>query len=520
MLAAGGETATRPPRPARERVGGAAPGPSRRTTYVVVGAAVVAAVLLRVPFLHDATYPDEGGMLTVAREWHTGGPYLYGDLFLARPPLIMAFFRLAADLGGILALRTMALGLVAVAVASAGWAGRSLGGRRGAMAGVVVSAMLLSNPMLGSREIDAETVGLPFAMTAAACVLAAYHRPQGSRPRAWLLLAGGALATCALLSKQSLGDSLAFGGILVVATGLVATRRRIAAVRDLLWFLLGVAVPTLLTVIWAITSSVGVHELVYELFGFRAQGGQTLLTQPTSAQNARLGELLRSLFWSGIVPIDLVALWHVRRRWRDPITLALVAMLLVAVLGVAGGQQYWIHYALGLVPVTALLAAYAVGRVAWPRVLSGLVVAAVGVTAFHVGDAWQHRTDPGHTWVGGTSIWLRETKQPGDTMVVLYGEAAVYETSRVRPAYPYIWTLPMRVLDPHLDGLSSLLSGAEAPTFVLVPSPLNAWGIDPHGALQQTLDQHYREVATVCGSPVYLRKGVHRPIAAVPPGCG
>lgn len=494
---------------------------SRRAAYTVVGVAVVAAVLLRLPFLHDGTYPDEGGMLVVAREWHTGGPYLYGDLFLARPPLIMGFFRLAGLLGGILAVRTMGLVLVAVVVAAAGWAGASLAGRRGAVTAAAVSAALLSNPMLGSREIDAETVGLPFAMTAAACLLAAYRRPRDSRARPWLILIGGALAVGALLAKQSLGDAVAFGGVLIVMTGVVERGRRRAAVKDLVWFLVGVAVPTLATVVWAATASAGVHELVYELFGFRAQGGQTLFTQPTNAQNERLSELVRSLVWSGIALIDLAAIWLLRRRWwRDPITLALLVMLLVALVGVAGGQQYWIHYALGLVPVTALLAAYAVGKVAWPRLLSALVIASVVITGYHVNDAWQHRSSPSHSWVGGTTIWLHDTARQDDSMTVLYGEAALYETSRLRPAYPFMWSLPMRVLDPELIKLRALLSGPGAPTFVLVPSPLNAWDIDPNGTVQQTLDRHYQWVATVCGAPVYLHDGVHRRIAPAPPDCG
>ena len=55
-------------------------------------------------------------------------------------------------------------------------------------------------------------------------------------------------------------------------------------------------------------------------------------------------------------------------------------------------------------------------------------------------------------------------------MVVLYGQAAIYETSRLHPAYPFMWTLPMRVLDPDLADLRALLSGPDAPTFVVAES--------------------------------------------------
>jgi hypothetical protein len=273
-------------------------------------------------------------------------------------------------------------------------------------------------------------------------------------------------------------------------------------------------------VVWAGTASAGVHELVYELFGFRAQGGQTLLEDPTSAQGERLHTLVDASIRSGLVPVALAALWLLRRRWwRDPVTLALLAMLGTAVAGVAGGGQYWIHYALGLVPVTALLAARGVGRVTRPRLLGALVAATVVITGMHLTSAWRDRLPADRTWVGGTTVWLHAIQRPGDSMVVLYGEAGLYETTRIRPVYPYLWTLPMRVLDPQLEHLRELLAGPDAPTFVLVPSPLDPWGIDPHGHLQHTIDRHYREVATVCGSPVYLRDGVNRTAAPAPTSC-
>jgi len=493
---------------------------STRATYVVVGAAVAVGVLLRVPFLHNGTYPDEGGMLVVAREWHTGGPYLYGDFFLARPPLIMAIFRLAGDLGGIFAVRVMGLGMVAIVVASAAWAGASLSGRRGAVTAAAVSAAFLTNPMLGSHEVDAETVGLPFGMTAVACLLAAYHRPRGSPARAWLLVAGGALAVGALLAKQNLADSLAFGVVLVVGSALAEKKDRRRALTDVGWLGLGIAVPVVATLVWAATASVGVHELGYELYGFRAQGGQAVFTQPTSAQNERLDTLVQASIRSGLVLVVLASLWLLRRRfWRDPVTLALLAMLVTALVGVAGGGQYWIHYALGMVPVTALLAAYAVGKVAAPRLLGALVASCVVISGWHVFTAWQDRRPTDQSWVGGTTVWLDQVKRPGDSMVVLFGQAAIYETSRIHPAYPFMWSLPMRVLDPELADLRGLLSGADAPTFVLAPTPLDAWDLDPQGLVQQTLDQHYQRVATVCGTPVYLRDGLERPAVPPPTSC-
>jgi hypothetical protein len=493
---------------------------STRATYAVVGVVVALAVVARVPFLHNGIYPDEGGMLVVAREWHTGGPYIYGDLFLARPPLIMAFFRLAGDLGGLMAVRVLGLGLVAIIVASAAWAGSSLAGRRGAVTAALVSAAYMANPMLGSREVDAETVGLPFGMAATACLLAAYRRPRGTAGRAWLLAAGGALAVCALLAKQNLADSLAFGVVLVAGAALADTGERRAAIGDIVWLALGIAVPVVATVIWAETSSAGVHELLYELFGFRAQGSQALLAEPTDAQGDRLHNLIDCTIRSGLVPVALASLWLLRRRWwRDPVTLALLAMLFTALVGVAGGGQYWIHYALGLVPIASLLAAYAVGKVSAPRLVGALVASSIVITGWHVVKAMGDRQPNDETWVGGTTVWLDHMKRPGDRMVVLYGQAGLYENARITPAYAYMWTLPMRVLDPDLADLRKLLSGPDAPTFVLAPTPLNSWNIDPGYRVLRTLGHHYRAVALVCGTPVYLHNGIDRPIVSAPTDC-
>jgi hypothetical protein len=432
----------------------------------------------------------------------------------------MAFFRLAGDLGGLMAVRVLGLGLVAIVVSSAAWAGSSLAGRRGAVTAALVSAAFMTNPMLGSREVDAETVGVPFGMAATACLLAAYRRPRGTAGRAWLLAAGGLLGICALLAKQNLADSLAFGIVLVVGAAVVDRDERRAALADIAWVGLGIAVPVVATFIWAEAWSQGVHEFVYELFGFRAQGSQTLLAQPTNAQGDRLHNLIDCTIRSGLVPVALASLFLLRRRWwRDPVALALLAMVVTALVGVAGGGQYWIHYALGLVPVTAVLAAYAVGKVEAPRLVGALVASSLVITGWHIVKAVSERNPNDETWVGGTTVWLDQMKRPGDTMVVLYGQAGLYENARIAPAYPFMWTLPMRVLDPHLVDLRRLLSGPDAPTFVLAQTPLTAWDIDPNHLVQRTLDNHYQQVALICGTPAYVHNGVDRPIAPAPTSC-
>lgn len=491
-----------------------------RTTYTAVAVAAAAAVVLRLPFLNRPAFTDEGGMLVVARLWHTGGPFLYGDIFLARPPLLIAFFRLCDELGGVLPVRVLGLGLVVLAILAAAWGGSSLAGRRGAITAAVVAAALLSDPRLGTREIDAETVGLPLTMLSAALVLAALRRTTSARGRAVLLAAAGMSAVGALLAKQNLADSVAFAMVLVVASAFADGRGR-RALNDLGWLALGAAVPLAATLAWLAVSGFSVGDFVYTLYGFRVAGGQTMMARPTSAQGERLNTLVWAVLKSGMVPLLLVSLLVLHRRLlREPAVLALLAMLLTALVGVAGGGAYWIHYSLGLVPVTALLAGRAAGELRRPSALLAAAVAFAVVASLMSTNTALHRRPPvEHTWLGGMTTWLDATKQPGDTMVVLYGQAAIFESTHIHPAYPYIWTLPMRVRDPQLTELKALLSGPHAPTFVLGTLPLNSWDIDADGSLQRTLGRSYVQAGDVCGTQVYLRRGVTRPWVAPPADC-
>lgn len=501
---------------------GSAVGASRlrgdHTTYAVVGAAMLFVVALRLLFLRDLPYTDEGGLLVVARQWHSGGPFLYGDLFVDRPPLLLVFFRACAALGGILPVRVLGIGLVVVAVAAAAWAGSVLAGRRGAGTAAVVTAALLADTVLGTREVNAETVGLPLTLLASACFLEGNRSSTGARRR-WLVV-GGFLAVCALMVKQNLADALVFGLALVLVSVLAGSRRR-DAVTDLGWLLVGSAVPLLAMLVWAVTATPGLSALGYTLYGFRIQGGQALLAARTASQGIRLHALLRASVVSGLLPLLAASLWLLRRRLvRDPVGLALLVMLASATVGVAGGGYYWSHYLLGLVPVTVLLTARAAGATDRPRLLALLVAATVVSSLVSATTAFRSRTPAGETWVGGTAAWMKTLRRPGDSMVVLYGEASLYDATRLRPAYPYLWTLPMRVRDPRLTALRALLSGPDAPTFVLTPSPLDAWNIDPAGLTEHVIHRFYRRIADPCGSPVYLRRGVDRRLPPPTSGCG
>lgn len=492
-----------------------------RTPTGIVAVACAWVVLLRLPFVSLLPYVDEGGLLVVARHWHTGGPRLYGWLFVDRPPILLLYYRLGAALGGITAIRVLALALVAGAVVSAGWAGLMAGGRKGAAVAAVVAAALLADPALGTLEVNAETVGVPLTLLASALVIRAFTgTPPRPAARAALIASAGALGVCALLAKQNLVDALVLGVVLAVVSGTRATWRRTSY--DVGWLVLGALVPTLVAVVWAAVAAGGVGTLWFTLFQFRLDALQVIVAHPAGAAVGRLLSLAHDSLLSGMLVVVLVSAWLLRRRAlaRDPLTLAIGAMLVAEAAGALAGGSYWSHYLVALVPGASLLAARAAGSVTRTRLLVAAVVLAVASGAVHTAARLPQATAAtSGTALGRISTWLDRASRPGDTGVVVYGYANLFETSRLRPAYPYLWTLPMRTLDPHLDRLVGLLDQRHGPTFVLEPRLPNAWGIDPHGRVTRALAAHYRFVGHACGIPVYLHDGVRRPAPPPPKGC-
>ena len=96
-----------PPRPRR--------GPSATVLVALCAAFTVA---LRIPFLGKALMPDEAGLLLVARQW-SEGPYLYGDSFIGRGLLAVAFYRLGDLVGGATGVRILGCVVAVVLVVAA-----------------------------------------------------------------------------------------------------------------------------------------------------------------------------------------------------------------------------------------------------------------------------------------------------------------------------------------------------------------------------------------------------------------
>jgi hypothetical protein len=123
---------------------------------------------------------------------------------------------------------------------------------------------------------------------------------------------------------------------------------------------------------------------------------------------------------------------------------------------------------------------------------------------------------PSGWWPQRTGEWLGASSTPGDTAVVVYGAAAVQYYSGLRSPYPYLWSLPVRVLDPNADRLEATLSGPEAPSWIVQTSGFDSLSVDQDEKLNTQVGASYRIVAEVCGKPVWLRRDLTRELAALP----
>jgi 4-amino-4-deoxy-L-arabinose transferase-like glycosyltransferase len=147
--------------------------------WIVAGIAL--AVALRVPWLDAPLNRDEGGDALIAQNWSHGGPFAYGHVFLDRPPLLLALYRLAGDAGGIRILGAIAAALLVVTTTLLAV---RLAGRRAAPYAAIICALLVSSFALRAVLTPAELLAAVPASAAVLLVVIAFEdhrsRPQRS----------------------------------------------------------------------------------------------------------------------------------------------------------------------------------------------------------------------------------------------------------------------------------------------------------------------------------------------------
>ena len=493
-----------------------------RHPAVVVAVAATVAALVRIPRVGDLAYSDEGGNLLVVRNWHSGGAALYGDFWVDRPPLLMLFWRLAAELGGVEAGRWFGCVLVVALVAGAGWAGWVHGGAAPARWSAVAVAALVASPLLGTRAVNAELVASPLLIGSCALTLLCVRRAAAGRPHLAPAALSGVVGAAAVLVKQNFVDALVFAAVLLVATAVRHPRLRLAVARMGACLTAGALVPGLAVAAWAVLWGPGLHELWYTLYGFRADALRVVATQSLTAPAERLQVLGGFGLLSGVVALTCVyGLLRGPALRREPMAAAVTAMLAVGLAGIALGGSYWAHYLIGLVPALGLAVADLVATSSTARRwATGTVVVAVVSALVSTVAAEASSLAPTRATETSVTHWLAAAATAGDTAVITYGHPHVIEAAGLAPAYPYLWSLPARTLDPGLTTLTDRVSGPDRPTWVVEWDSFDSWGLDSRGRLAAAVERGYVRVASVCGVDMFLRAGVRRDLPEVPTACG
>jgi hypothetical protein len=493
-----------------------------RTVAVPLLVAVVATAA-RLPFVGRPLSSDEGGFLLVAGQWSPGRS-LYGNYWVDRPPLLIAFFGLADRLGGAVALRLLGAAMAAVAVLLAARVGRLVAVRVGALdprPAVLVAALttgvFLASPLLGSFEVDGELVAVPLVLLGLVLLLEGERTTRGRRLLA--LAAAGAVGAAAALVKQNEVDVLLAAVPLLVVAGHRTGVRRVVA--DLAAVGVGALGLTALVVLAADLRGTEPGALWDAVVTFRLRAGEVIRASASSATGERFRRVLLAGVTSGAVLLPVVVVLGARRWRRGPAAPVLwTALALVGweAFTVAAGGSYWLHYLVALVPGLVLcgsLAAASPGRL---RIAAAAALGYAGlVAAVALAVVLAHPV--GESKDGGVDTWLAAHARPGDTAVVAFGHPDILESTGMSSPYPGLWSLPVRVRDPRLADLATVLAGPDRPTWVVTmrgpgSTSLGGWGIDPARA-QTQLDTHYRSVAEVDGHLVYLARGVPLTTAAV-----
>src|SRR3712207_210065 len=128
----------------------AEPRPDVRASRRFLVLLCLGVVLVRLSYVPRPLRNDEGGYLLLARHWHTGGEFLYGDYFVDRPPLLLLIFRVAALTEWDQAIRVVAIPFVVSFVLAGCWAGTLLAGPAGGRWSALVAAGLVCCPLLGA----------------------------------------------------------------------------------------------------------------------------------------------------------------------------------------------------------------------------------------------------------------------------------------------------------------------------------------------------------------------------------
>lgn len=472
---------------------------SSRVLYPVAALSVLA-MLVRRPLFGVPLDPDEGGYAYVAHRWAQGAG-LYGNLWIDRPQGLMIVFRAVTDVSyTAAALRTVAVlaGVVlTLGVAAAGWA---VGGRRAAIIGGTIAAVVGAGSFIEGYELGGELLGSAIGTCGVALALWWSRERLGRR---WLFVAG---VVCGLapLMKQSMLDAAVALICIVIATG---------RYRELVVAVAGLLIAPLIAVIWGWRT--GGQEWWFAVVRFQ------LARSSAGGMHAHLARIMHSL--QG-VSVDLAGLscaaalalaFTLRSSGRWPLVAWLGAAIVCAAAGSAERPHYWVQLVAPLA-VLAGAASTGVSRHGYKVLLEvtvlvlALALPLARLAQLSVASPTQRasrvvpRTNPQRLAQAAVARWIDTNTAPTDTVYAFVAEADLYLRTGRSTSFPYLWLAPVKYVPGARLRLQHWLSSGDAPDWVVVYQPPEA--VDGTGPLAGILATHYRLAATVDGYQVLHRR--------------
>jgi hypothetical protein len=168
------------------------------------------------------------------------------------------------------------------------------------------------------------------------------------------------------------------------------------------------------------------------------------------------------------------------------------------------GGGYWLHYLMGLIPGLVVLTAASVP--APPYRSRGLVAAYTYTACSTVAVLCWVLVNPIERPEEPAIEYLAAHARPGETAVVAFGTPNILQGAGLQSPYPQLWSLPARVRDPQARKLTDVLTGPQAPTWLVVSGrSVTTWGIDGKAA-NRVVRAHYERAATAGEFRIYVRK--------------
>jgi hypothetical protein len=468
---------------------------------------------------------DESGYAYVASRWTDAAGGIYGDQFLDRPPLLVALYRGAlafADVAGVHLLATIS---VLALVALVGLATKYVcNDDRGAAVAMLVAAALASSPMLGAIAANGELLAAPFAAGALVCLFVTFDGGQ----RRWLpAFLAGICAAGASLIKQSNVD-MAFAGMFVATiitvlpigpTAHLRMRARAAIPGALL---AGLALPWLLTLVWAQIWGPGISEMFDALVGFRTDAIAAIGSTSEVASTRRALQLLAVALFAGMIPLLMTSVRPAMRelagRNKLPHALVLATSITIAATTIAAGGSFWRHYLVQLIVPLSVLAGVAMSKRSRTIGFELAVVATVIVSVVSVAISYEWNSRyPFYANELAVSQTIAHSANDSDRIFVLYGRASVVRESGLESAMPYQWTLMMRARHDAIPMLKETIGSEGAPEWIVQWHGFNSWKLDRSDELENLVRGRYEVAGSICGKTIWHRQNVPMASPFTPP---